>query len=76
MTTRRFLRMILASLFILSGCGYSLIHVDSEEMADVQVTEKIETDGMEAENSRYYYTTQAPSQLALTHADIAKKKNE
>ena len=74
MTTRRRLIMFLASFIILSGCGYSLVHVDSDEKADVQVTEKIESDGLEDENSRYYYTTQAPSQIALTHADIAKKK--
>jgi hypothetical protein len=74
MTTRRLIITIVASFIILSGCGYSLVHVDPDEKVAVQVTEKDASDGIDDETSRYYYTTQSPSPIALTHADIAKKK--
>ena len=75
MTTRRLIITIVTSFIILSGCGYALVHVDPDENLATQVTEKDESDGVNDETSRYYYTTQSLSHIALTHADIAKKKN-
>ena len=74
MTTRRLIITIVASFIILSGCGYALVHVDPDEKVAGQVTEKELPDGLDDGTSRYYYTTQSPSPIALTHADIAKKK--
>lgn len=74
MTTRRLIITIVASFIILSGCGYALVHVDPDEKLAGQVTEKELPDGLDDGTSRYYYTTQSPSPIALTHADIAKKK--
>ena len=65
--------MMMVSAFIFSGCGYVLVHVDQDKNASnpVAVTEETLDKGVK---SRYYYTTQSPSPIALTHTDIANKK--
>ena len=65
--------MMMVSAFIFSGCGYVLVRVDQDKNASnpVAVTEETLEEGV---TSRYYYTTQSPSPISLTHADIANKK--
>jgi len=75
MAIKKICVMILSSILMLSGCGYGLhfVKMDKEKKVGTQVIAK-ETKTGEDATSRYYYTTNSPSPIILTHSDIDKKK--
>ena len=70
--TRKIILM-LVSISIFSGCGYVLVRVDEDRNASIPLV--VTEENLDNRSKpRYYYTTQSPSPVVLTHADIKNKK--